>query len=441
MGDEERSSFHGSLSRFAYVPPSSSSSSSTSSSPRRHDQASNRTAWLSQAASTTCSIEEGDNSSSNRSSALSVTSSLKRGGAERRSTDARSRKRQYATPDVNSHLSGIPDHVAEDLDVLFCGINPGHMSAVTGHHYANPTNHFWHCLHHSGFTPRLLLPSEDCTLPERYNLGLTNLVERPSTSEAELSVQEMADSVPALLTKIARLRPRVTCFVGKGIWLHVERALRSLKGDAAGDKNAGSREDPTQAPLLGARAPGHHVVEAVKPAVAPKDERSAYFHLVGDTVRLEQRQLKAEPEPLDFCGVVRLEESGSEVSTKQNTISEVEETVNDTPMPSLSLPRRGGGSRASAPRPASKKAKALPAPAFAYGLQPFKAVHNAVPHSASVGETLFCVFPSTSGRVVSHQRDDKVALYKVLRENLERVKAGILDTSSMPIIHLRADSH
>lgn len=74
--------------------------------------------------------------------------------------------------------------------------SPGHMSAVTGHHYANPTNHFWHCLHLSGtfpipaspgtmsrkktpiagFTQRLLLPSEDCTLPERYNLGLVRIV-------------------------------------------------------------------------------------------------------------------------------------------------------------------------------------------------------------------------------------------------------------------------
>ena len=31
--------------------------------------------------------------------------------------------------------------------------SPGHMSAVTGHHYANPTNHFWHCLHLSGTFP------------------------------------------------------------------------------------------------------------------------------------------------------------------------------------------------------------------------------------------------------------------------------------------------
>ncbi|KAH0834689.1 hypothetical protein J3R83DRAFT_10216 [Lanmaoa asiatica] len=28
--------------------------------------------------------------------------------------------------------------------------SPGRMSAETGHHFANPTNHFWRCLHRSG---------------------------------------------------------------------------------------------------------------------------------------------------------------------------------------------------------------------------------------------------------------------------------------------------
>ena len=39
------------------------------------------------------------------------------------------------------------------------------------------------------------------------------------------------------------------------------------------------------------------------------------------------------------------------------------------------------------------------------------------------------------------QRDDKVALFKALKANLERIKAGTLDTGSMQIIRLRVDSH
>ena len=34
------------------------------------------------------------------------------------------------------------------------------------------------------------------------------------------------------------------------------------------------------------------------------------------------------------------------------------------------------------------------------------------------------------------QRDDKLALFKVLRENLESIKAGTLDTRSMRTIRL-----
>lgn len=107
------------------------------------------------------------------------------------------------------------------------------MSAEKGHHFCNPTNHFYRCLHASGFTPTRIPPTEDHTLPERFNLGLTNLVERPSSEAGELSPAEMAASVPALLAKIARMRPRIVCFVGMGIARVVLRALRDQAAAAA----------------------------------------------------------------------------------------------------------------------------------------------------------------------------------------------------------------
>jgi hypothetical protein len=128
MEDQEKSSFHGTLSRFAYVSPSSSSSSSSP--PSRHDQppASKRAVWLPQAASAPCSIEEGDNFSSDKSNAPPVSSSLKReGDSGRRRTDARSWKRQKlgnaAKNAAHTHLSGLPDCVAEELDGLSSFIN------------------------------------------------------------------------------------------------------------------------------------------------------------------------------------------------------------------------------------------------------------------------------------------------------------------------------
>ena len=58
--------------------------------------------------------------------------------------------RDRTIPDV---LPGPDD---PPLRVLFCGINPGLVSAATGHHFARPGNRFWPVLHGSGFTPRRL---------------------------------------------------------------------------------------------------------------------------------------------------------------------------------------------------------------------------------------------------------------------------------------------
>jgi double-stranded uracil-DNA glycosylase len=66
-----------------------------------------------------------------------------------------------------------PDDPA--LRVLFCGINPGLVSAATGQHFARPGNRFWPALHGAGFTPRLLLPAEQGELAG-LGLGITNIV-------------------------------------------------------------------------------------------------------------------------------------------------------------------------------------------------------------------------------------------------------------------------
>ena len=52
--------------------------------------------------------------------------------------------------------SAVPDVLASDLDVIFCGINPGRVSAAAAAHFANPRNDFWRLLHEAGFTPRLV---------------------------------------------------------------------------------------------------------------------------------------------------------------------------------------------------------------------------------------------------------------------------------------------
>ncbi|AQU69866.1 G/U mismatch-specific DNA glycosylase [Streptomyces niveus] len=107
----------------------------------------------------------------------------------------------------------IPDVVAADLGVLFCGINPGLMSAATGHHFARPGNRFWPVLRLSGFTPRQLAPSEQGELPA-YGLGITNVVARATARADELSDEEFREGGRILVAKVERLRPRWLAVVG-----------------------------------------------------------------------------------------------------------------------------------------------------------------------------------------------------------------------------------
>ncbi|MCX5206970.1 G/U mismatch-specific DNA glycosylase [Streptomyces sp. NBC_00237] len=107
----------------------------------------------------------------------------------------------------------IPDVVAGGLRVLFCGINPGLMSAATGHHFARPGNRFWPVLHRSGFTPRQLQPSEQDELLS-YGLGITNVVARASARADELSAEEYREGGRLLTEKVERLRPVWLAVVG-----------------------------------------------------------------------------------------------------------------------------------------------------------------------------------------------------------------------------------
>ena len=107
----------------------------------------------------------------------------------------------------------IPDVAAGGLRVLFCGINPGLMSAATGHHFARPGNRFWPVLHLSGFTPRVLDPAEQDELLT-YGLGITNVAARATARADELSAEEFREGGRILTAKVERLRPRWLAVVG-----------------------------------------------------------------------------------------------------------------------------------------------------------------------------------------------------------------------------------
>jgi TDG/mug DNA glycosylase family protein len=127
----------------------------------------------------------------------------------------------------------IPDVLADDLDVLFCGINPGLWSGWSGHHFARPGNRFWPALHRSGFTPRQLAPAEQDLLPT-YGLGITNLVERASARADELTAEELVQGGAELVTKVTERRPRWLAVVGVTAYRVAFGAKRAAVGPQPG---------------------------------------------------------------------------------------------------------------------------------------------------------------------------------------------------------------
>lgn len=107
----------------------------------------------------------------------------------------------------------VPDIIAPNLHILFCGINPSVYSAVVGHHFARPGNRFWPTLHNAGFTPRLFKPSEDVELLA-YGYGVTNIVDRATVAAADLTTDELANGGHQLRLKVERYQPKVLAVLG-----------------------------------------------------------------------------------------------------------------------------------------------------------------------------------------------------------------------------------
>lgn len=107
----------------------------------------------------------------------------------------------------------LPDVVAPGLDVLFCGINPGLMSAALGLHFARPGNRFWPVLHRSGFTPQQLAPQDQAELL-RLGLGITNVVPRATARADELTRAEYVAGGRLLREKLERLSAAWLAVVG-----------------------------------------------------------------------------------------------------------------------------------------------------------------------------------------------------------------------------------
>jgi len=105
--------------------------------------------------------------------------------------------------------------------VVFCGINPGRVSAAAHAHFANPRNDFWRLLHAAGFTSRLYEPAEQFELLTE-GIGATNAALRTTPGSGDL---RRGDFDLERIEELARrYRPRWIAFVGK-------EAYRGLFGE------------------------------------------------------------------------------------------------------------------------------------------------------------------------------------------------------------------
>jgi TDG/mug DNA glycosylase family protein len=167
--------------------------------------------------------------------------------------------------------SDVPDVLAPNLRCVFCGINPGRVSAAAAAHFANPRNDFWRLLHDAGFTPRLFDPQEQFSLLE-LGLGVTNAAYRTTAGSGDL---RRGDFDAHRLERLAReLRPRAIAFVGK-------EAYRGAFGDR-----------PELGPQIRTLAsPGLYVLPSTSPANAavPYGERLRWFRALHDWLVVPER--------------------------------------------------------------------------------------------------------------------------------------------------------
>lgn len=139
----------------------------------------------------------------------------------------------------------LTDCIRPDIRVLLVGINPGVMSAATGHHFAGPSNRFWKLLYESGLVSEPITHEDDVRLPE-WGLGMTNLVARPSPGIDELKRQEYIDGWHVLEKKIALYRPAIVAFVGVTMY----RALWNVIGGVADDHRPAPRLSRKASPVI-----------------------------------------------------------------------------------------------------------------------------------------------------------------------------------------------
>jgi double-stranded uracil-DNA glycosylase len=145
----------------------------------------------------------------------------------------------------------LPDLLAPDLDVVFCGTAPGTISAQRKQYYAHPQNKFWRVLHDVGLTPRRLDPSEYETLLS-YRIGLTDIAKQAWGMDNQLPRGSLGRAaIDALRARIEKYQPRILAFTSLA-------GGRKFAGAAAGLGRQSETIGKTQIWILPSPSPAAH---------------------------------------------------------------------------------------------------------------------------------------------------------------------------------------
>ena len=160
----------------------------------------------------------------------------------------------------------IPDVLAPGLRVLFCGINPGRVSAAAGAHFANPRNDFWRLLHAAGFTQELLTPPQQFDLLQE-GIGVTNAAARTTPGSGDLRKADFVGAAERLERLARTLKPAWIGFVGK-------EAYRGTFGERPQLGEQERRLGDTRLFVLPSTSPAN--------AAVPWEERMSWFREIAD---------------------------------------------------------------------------------------------------------------------------------------------------------------
>lgn len=113
-------------------------------------------------------------------------------------------------------MQTLPDYLVDNLKIISIGLNPSLPSVEAGYYFANPRNRFWKALNGSRLVSEKLEPGEPAMwiLFNKYKIGFTDLVKRPTRMGKDLRVADYRESAPRLKEKLMYYQPAIAWFHG-----------------------------------------------------------------------------------------------------------------------------------------------------------------------------------------------------------------------------------